>query len=50
MLMTFGEADRSLVFALLRWLRPGAELIAPAEWRAAFAAEPAALLATYAQA
>lgn len=45
--MTFGESDREVVFALLRWLGPGAELIAPAEWRAAFADEVRALLAPY---
>jgi predicted DNA-binding transcriptional regulator YafY len=46
-LMIFGETDRQLVFALLRWLGPGAELIAPESWRAAFAAEVRALLALY---
>jgi predicted DNA-binding transcriptional regulator YafY len=37
--MTFGEDDRAVAFALLRWLGPGAELLAPAAWRAAFAEE-----------
>jgi len=46
-LMTFGESDRQVVFALLRWLGPGAELIAPESWRAAFAADVRALLAPY---
>ena len=46
-LMTFGESNRQVVFALLRWLGPGAELIAPAEWRAAFADEVRTLLAPY---
>jgi predicted DNA-binding transcriptional regulator YafY len=46
-LMSFGESDRQVVFALLRWLGPGAELIAPAHWRAEFAAEVRALLAQY---
>lgn len=46
-LMTFGEADRQLVFELLRWLGAGAELVAPAGWRADFAAEIRALLAPY---
>jgi predicted DNA-binding transcriptional regulator YafY len=45
--MTYGEGDQQIVFELLRWLGPGAELIAPAEWRAAFAAELRALLAPY---
>jgi predicted DNA-binding transcriptional regulator YafY len=45
--MTFGEDDREVVFALLRWLGPGAELLAPEEWRAAFAADVRAMLAPY---
>jgi predicted DNA-binding transcriptional regulator YafY len=46
-IMTFGESDRQVVFALLRWLGAGAELIAPATWRAAFADEVRAMLAPY---
>ena len=46
-LMTFGEADRHLVFALLRWLGPGAELLSPVGWREAFACETHAMLAPY---
>jgi predicted DNA-binding transcriptional regulator YafY len=34
-IMTIGERDRDLVLALVRWLGPGAELLAPVEWRAA---------------
>jgi predicted DNA-binding transcriptional regulator YafY len=45
--MTFGEDDREVVFGLLRWLGPGAELLAPEEWRDAFAADVRALLAPY---
>jgi predicted DNA-binding transcriptional regulator YafY len=37
--MTFGELDREFVFELLRWLGPGAELVEPGEWRAAFQAQ-----------
>ena len=43
--MTFGEDDRSVVLALLRWLGPGAELIAPQEWRAMLRAELIEMLA-----
>lgn len=45
--MTIGEVDQALVFALLRWLGPGAELVAPVEWRSAFVADVQALLAPY---
>jgi predicted DNA-binding transcriptional regulator YafY len=48
MLMTFGEDDRAIVLELLRWLGPGAELIAPAAWRAALRAELSAMLRVYA--
>lgn len=33
--MNFSEGDRDLVFALMRWLGPGAELVAPEGWRSA---------------
>jgi predicted DNA-binding transcriptional regulator YafY len=46
-LMTFGEGDRQLVFALLRWLGPGAELLSPVAWREAFASETRAMLEPY---
>lgn len=46
-IMTFGERDRQMVFELLRWLGPGAALLAPEAWRAAFAAEMRALLTAY---
>jgi predicted DNA-binding transcriptional regulator YafY len=32
--MTFGETDEDTVLQLVRWLGPGAELLAPSEWRA----------------
>lgn len=41
--ITFGEDDRSLVFALLRWLGPGAQLLEPKAWRAAWRDELFAL-------
>jgi predicted DNA-binding transcriptional regulator YafY len=46
-IMTFGEGDRSVVLDLLRWLGPGAELIAPVGWRAAIRAELAEMLQVY---
>jgi predicted DNA-binding transcriptional regulator YafY len=46
--MTFGEDNRGVVLDLLRWLGPGAELIAPVEWRAALRAELAEMLAAHA--
>jgi predicted DNA-binding transcriptional regulator YafY len=47
-LMTFGEDDREVVLSLLRWLGPGAELVAPEAWRALARAELAEMLAVYA--
>jgi predicted DNA-binding transcriptional regulator YafY len=43
-LLTFGEDDQARVFELLRWLGPGAALVEPAAWRAAFRAELEAML------
>jgi len=37
--MTYGEYDAAKAFELVRWLGPGAELLAPAEWRAQLGAE-----------
>lgn len=48
-LMSFGEDDQAVVLELLRWLGPGAELVAPAAWRAALRAELLAMLATHAE-
>ena len=45
--MTYGEVDPQLAFALLRWLGPGAELLTPAAWRAQYAADLRAMLAPY---
>jgi predicted DNA-binding transcriptional regulator YafY len=45
--MHYGDDDRRGVFALLRWLGPGAELLAPVAWRAEFRAELAQILACY---
>jgi predicted DNA-binding transcriptional regulator YafY len=46
-LMTFGEEDRAVVLELVRWLGPGAELVAPAAWRMALRAELSAMLNKY---
>jgi hypothetical protein len=46
-LVTFGEDNPAVVFALLRWLGPGAVLVEPAAWRAAFKAELLRMAATY---
>jgi predicted DNA-binding transcriptional regulator YafY len=46
-MMTFGEAEASLVFELLRWLGTGAELIEPRAWREAFRAELAQMMTAY---
>jgi hypothetical protein len=48
-LMTFGEGERAVVLELLRWLGPGAELVAPVAWRAALRAELAQMLEVYAE-
>lgn len=37
--MTFGEDEQELVFELLRWLGPGAELLEPRAWRQQLQAE-----------
>jgi predicted DNA-binding transcriptional regulator YafY len=47
-LMTFGEDDRAVVLELVRWLGPGAELVAPAAWRMALGVELAEMLDMYA--
>ena len=44
--MTIGET-RAYAFALLRWLGPGAELIAPASWRGDLAADLAEMAAAH---
>lgn len=41
--VSFGECDRDVVLALVRWLGPGAELLEPRAWRAALRDELAAL-------
>lgn len=43
--MVFGEDDRAIVFALLRWLGPGARLVEPAAWRQAWRDQLALMLA-----
>jgi predicted DNA-binding transcriptional regulator YafY len=44
MLMTIGEQDAELVLALVRWLGPGAELLAPTRWRAQLRAQLESML------
>lgn len=46
--MTYGENDRANALALVRWLGPEAELLAPQEWRLHARAELEAMLAQYA--
>lgn len=45
--MRWGEDRRAVVFALLRWLGPEAELRAPAAWRSALAAELSVMARSY---
>jgi hypothetical protein len=44
--MTFGESPEAAL-AMLRWLGPGAELIAPAAWRARAAEELSMMAAAH---
>jgi predicted DNA-binding transcriptional regulator YafY len=46
-LVTFGEDNQTTVFELLRWLGPGATLVEPIAWRAAFRAELLEMLSAY---
>jgi predicted DNA-binding transcriptional regulator YafY len=46
--MTYGETEPAMVFALLRWLGPGAVLIEPVAWRDALRAELQRMLADHA--
>lgn len=46
-LMTFGEDKPELVFDLVRWLGPGAELLEPHAWRAALRTELLKMLDCY---
>ena len=48
-LMTFGEDNQRIVFDLLRWLGPSAELIEPHQWRAKLRDELQAMLESYSQ-
>jgi len=45
--MTFGEDDCEVVMQLLRWLGPGAELIAPTAWRTRLREELLTMAAIY---
>jgi len=46
-LMTYGEGSREFVFELVRWLGPGAELVAPRAWRAALRKELEGMVRQY---
>lgn len=46
-LMTYGEDNRELVFELIRWLGPEAELLEPESWRVEFLAEVEKMAARY---
>ena len=46
-LMTFGEDEPQMAYALVRWLGPGAELLAPEEWREGLRAELQAMLVAH---
>lgn len=45
--MRYGEVNPALVLQLVRWLGPGAELLAPAEWRPLLARELSAMAAAH---
>ena len=45
--MALGQDDQNVVFELIRWLGPGAELIEPSTWRPALSANLAALAAAH---
>jgi predicted DNA-binding transcriptional regulator YafY len=45
--MAFGEDTRAVVFALIRWLGPGAELLEPNRWRSELQAELKAMAEAY---
>lgn len=47
-IMTYGDIDQRIVLELLRWLGPGAELLAPQAWRSAVVADLTQMLAVYA--
>jgi len=44
---TFGEENQEVVFELMRWLGPGAELVQPREWRSHFRRQLVEMLALY---
>jgi predicted DNA-binding transcriptional regulator YafY len=46
-IMTFGEDNREVVLALLRWLGPGAILLEPEAWRQQVVEELQQMLAAY---
>ena len=46
-IMTIGEENQIIVFELLRWLGPGADLIEPRAWREQLKEELRQMLSTY---
>ncbi len=46
-IVTFGESNPTIAFALLRWLGPEAELVTPEDWRELFRAELRQMLARH---
>lgn len=46
-IMTIGEENQAIVFELLRWLGPGAELLAPRAWREQMKQELQHMLSLY---
>lgn len=46
-IMTIGEENQGIVFELLRWLGPGAELLEPKAWREQMKEELQQMLSTY---
>ena len=46
-IMTIGEEKQTIVFELLRWLGPGAELVEPKAWREQLKEELQQMLSIY---
>ena len=46
-IMTIGEENQTIVFELLRWLGPGAELVEPRAWREQMKEELQQMLSIY---
>jgi predicted DNA-binding transcriptional regulator YafY len=46
-IITYGESQQEIVFELMRWLGPGAELLEPKEWRTTLAQQARDMAAIY---